>query len=196
MGSESPNDTSIDLTAHTVLAIPVPPLDEVVRERTAFYDSSFVSRDPGFVHAHITALAPWITHPTPQDLAVVARIAAMLEPVEVTLAEVDIFPDGTIFLRPEPDEPFRRLTAALFAEFSDYPPYDGRFPDPVPHLTLDHRAGGMTPEAVRDRLIGCLPAIFTMERLDLQWWANDDCCLLHSWPLGTCDSAGLQTVLP
>jgi len=41
--------------------VPLPALDDVVRERTAFYDASFVSRDPGFAHAHITLLAPgWL----------------------------------------------------------------------------------------------------------------------------------------
>lgn len=187
MSGGSREGGSVTLSAHTVLAIPVPPFDEVVRERTAFYDASFVSRDPDFVHAHITVLAPWITNPASRDLAVVAGIAATQDPVEVTLAEVDTFPDGVIYLRPEPDEPFRKLTTALLAEFPDYLPYGGRFPDPVPHLTLDHRAGGVTPDAVRERLIGRLPGAFTMERLDLQWWANNACRLLQSWPLGTCD---------
>ncbi len=58
---------------HSVLAVPVPQIDVVVRERTAYYDASFVSADPGFVHAHITLLAPWIDEPTPADLATVAR---------------------------------------------------------------------------------------------------------------------------
>jgi len=49
---------------NTVLAVPVPELDEVVRERTAFYDASFVSSDPGFTHAHITVLGPWVTEPS------------------------------------------------------------------------------------------------------------------------------------
>ena len=60
---------------HTVLAVPVPALDEMIRERTAFYDSSFVSADPEFVHAHITLLGPWTERPNAEDLDCVARIA-------------------------------------------------------------------------------------------------------------------------
>jgi hypothetical protein len=28
------------------------------------------------------------------------------------------------------------LTAAVYAEFPECPPYDGAFPDPIPHLTV------------------------------------------------------------
>lgn len=170
--------------AHTVLAVPVPALDDVVRERTAFYDPSFVSKDPGFVHAHITVLGPWAETPSTHDLDVVARIARAVKPVDVTLAGVTSFPNGLIHLRPQPDDVFRELTAALIAAFPDFPPYAGEFPDPIPHLTLDHREGGATVVEVEQRLSGRLPMTITAERLDLQWWANDDCRLLHSWRLG------------
>ena len=37
---------------HSVLAVPVPALDDWVRERTRGHDPAWVSTDPGFVHAH------------------------------------------------------------------------------------------------------------------------------------------------
>ena len=43
---------------HAVLLIGVPALEGWIRERTAFYDASFLSADPRFAHAHITILAP------------------------------------------------------------------------------------------------------------------------------------------
>jgi hypothetical protein len=85
---------------HTVLAVPVPALEEVVRERTAFYDASFLSADPGFVHAHITLLAPWADQPTAAELAQVAHIARAAGPFDVKLAQVGEFPDGVLYLRP------------------------------------------------------------------------------------------------
>ncbi len=169
---------------HTVLAVPVPALDEVVRQRTAWYDRSFVSTDPNFAHAHITVLAPWLAAPSTRDLAVVADVARSIDPVEVTLREVTAFPDGVIHVRPEPDEPFRKLTAALATEFPECPPYAGRFPDPVPHLTLDHTAGGVTLGEARVRLAPHLPVTVVADRVDLQWWDNHDCRRLDSWPLG------------
>ncbi len=169
---------------HTVLAVPVPALDDFVRERTEFYDASFLSADPDFVHAHITVLGPWVTHPSPADLDAVARIASRIRPTVIRMTHVEEFPSGLIHLRPEPAAPFLALTAALVEAFPEHPPYAGEFPDPVPHLTLDHRAGGVGVADVAARLSGHLPVSFTADRLDLQWWENNDCRLIHSWSLG------------
>ena len=169
---------------HTVLAVPVPALDRSVRERTAFYDPSFVADDPAFVHAHITVLAPWVEEPTTRDLDTVSTIVAAVAPCPVRLARVEAFPGGVIHLPPEPEEPFRKLTAALAAAFPECPPYAGEFPDPAPHLTLDHPAGGVTLDEVRSRVASLLPVTFTLDRVDLQWWGNGECRWLRSWPVG------------
>ncbi len=169
---------------HTVLAVPVPALEEVVTARTAHYDASFLSSDPGFVHAHITVLAPWVTTPGAADLARVARIAADTGPFEVTLAEIGEFPDGVLYLAPEPDAPLRALTARLAAEFPEHSPYAGRYGDVVPHLTLDRRSAEVSPELVRGWVAHLTPLTLTVDRIDLQWWANHDCRLLDRWLLG------------
>ncbi|HET6152034.1 MAG TPA: 2'-5' RNA ligase family protein [Marmoricola sp.] len=170
---------------HTVLAVPVVALEDEVRERTAYYDPSYVSADPAFVHAHITILAPWVPSPTVADLAAVAALAAAADPIVATFSEVSAFPDnGLIHLRPEPDDAFRALSAAFAQRYPGFPPYAGEFADPVPHLTLDHPAGGVTQSDVRDRVAGLLPITCTLDRLDLQWWAEDDCRLLRSWQFG------------
>jgi len=162
----------------------VPELDDVVRERTAFYDASFVSRDRSFAHAHITLLAPWVTDPAADDLSRVARIASQAGPFEVTLAEIGEFPHGVIYLRPAPDMALRELTARLAAEFPDWPPYGGQYEGVVPHLTLDRRSASVTPATVRATVAHLLPVTVTVQRIDLQWWANHDCRLLRSWTLG------------
>ena len=43
---------------------------------------------------------------------------------------------GAIWLRPDPDRPFRDLTRQLWSAFPTYPPCGGRFPDSRPHLTI------------------------------------------------------------
>lgn len=168
---------------HTVLAIPVLALDDVVRERTRFYDPSFVSSDPRFTHAHITVLGPWITDPTPRDLAAVAEIASTTTVFEARLNTVDEFPNGLIHLRPEPDEELRLLTKRLAAAFPAYPPYGGEFGDVAPHLTLDQRSATVTPEAVLARVAHLLPVTLRVGRIDLQWWDNNDCRLLQTFAL-------------
>lgn len=167
---------------HTVLAVPVPALEEVVRERTAFYDRSFVSVDAGFAHAHITVLGPWVPAPTADDRTAVAEIASTTTRFEVKLAQLHEFSDGLLHLRPEPDDELRGLTRRLAAAFPGYPPYGGTF-EPVPHLTLDRRSATVTPEAVHARVAHLLPATVPVDRIDLQWWANHDCRLLQTFPL-------------
>lgn len=41
-----------------------------------------------------------------------------------------------IFLEPFPREPFIKLTQQLAAIFPENPPYEGKFPDINPHLTI------------------------------------------------------------
>ena len=53
-----------------------------------------------------------------------------------TLIRLEYFPDLTVYLTPEPAEPFRELTLALWSHFPETPPYRGRYPTIVPHLTL------------------------------------------------------------
>jgi hypothetical protein len=169
---------------HSVIAVPVPGLEDVVRERTARYDSSYLSADPAFVHAHVTLLGPWLDAPTGDHLVTVARVLADEVPFDFELGAVGEFPDGTLHLLPEPAEPFVRLTTRLSAAFPQTPPYGGRYPDVVPHLTLDHRDTGATVAGLRRELADRMPVAGRVERVDLQWWANHDCHVRHTWWLG------------
>lgn len=175
-----PSDTS----GHSVIVVPVPELDDVVRERTARYDASYVSIDPGFTHAHITLLGPWLADPTPADLSAVGDVLAGVPPFDFELAAVREFPDGIVHLVPEPAEVFSRLTSRLWEAFPQTPPYEGRYRDLVPHLTLEHRSTGATISSVTRELGALLPVRARAQRVDLQWWANHDCHVRHTWQLG------------
>ena len=169
------------------LTVPVPPLEDWVRARTAHYDASFVSDDPAFAHAHLTVLAPWIEAPTPDDLARVGRVLAAVDPFEVELEGVAVFPDGLVHAVPAPDDGLRALTAALAAEFPDHPPYAGRYAatgGPTPHVTLDRLGSDVTLDWVRGEVGHLLPAPLVVDRVDLQWWGNHACRRVHSWRLG------------
>ncbi|WKN49870.1 2'-5' RNA ligase family protein [Nocardioides sp. Arc9.136] len=167
---------------HTVLQVPVPPLEQVVRGRHAHYDPAWVSSDPAFVHAHVTALGPWLPAPGAGDLAAVGTIAASTPAFDVVLAEVATFPNGIIHLVPQPDGPFRELTARLAEAFPQCPPYAGEF-EPVPHLTLDLRSDAVTEASTLELLGGVLPARSRVDALDLAWYEADGCRLLHRWSL-------------
>lgn len=169
--------------AHTVLVIPVPALEDHVRGRWEHYEPGWVSRDPAFAHAHITALAPFLAEPSSADLEGVAGIARRTPAFTYTLAEVAAFPDGIIHLEPAPAGPFADLTAALWERFPQCPPYAGEFADVVPHLTLDQSSTEVSVESVRATLTHLLPLRTVADRLELHRYAEGDCRVLASWPL-------------
>ncbi len=171
---------------HTVLQIPVPELEPFVLARHQHYDPDFVSADPRFVHAHITALGPFL-EPRLIDAAacsVIAQIASATMEFDFTLEEIDTFPNGIIHLVPQPEEPLRQLTAALVAAFPTCPPYAAQFPNVRPHLTLDALSPAVSVPSTRQLLGPLVPARCRATRLDLTWWGNNTCRVLDSWPLG------------
>jgi len=169
---------------HAVLLVPVPELEDYVVARTRHYDASFLSADPSFVHAHVTVLAPFVPTASVEELDAVAAIADRTPAFDFELAEVAAFPDGTIHLPPAPDRPFRELTAAVARAFPACPPYGGRYPDPVPHLTLDRVAPGISVAAVAADLRTVLPVRCRADRIELHWYANHDCRVLAAWKFG------------
>jgi hypothetical protein len=166
-----------------VLQVPVPQLEDFVRGRTVHYDVSYLSPDPGYVHAHVTALGPFAPELTDDIERRVAAIAAETPAFDFVLERVATFPDGIIHLVPEPDEPFRKLTARLAAEFPEHPPYEGRYGDVAPHLTLDLRSDTVNESMTLALLDGVLPARCRATRLDLAWYEPHATGVRRSWPL-------------
>jgi 2'-5' RNA ligase len=169
---------------HSVLLVPVPPLEDFVRARTAHYDVDYLSGDAAFAHAHITALGPFLDRVEEQAAATIAGIAAVTASFEFTVSEIDTFPNGIIHLVPDPAEPFRSLTKRLWEAFPQCPPYDGHFDDVRPHLTLDQRSETVSERSTRELLGETILARCRAERLDLAWYDAGNCHLLRSWPLG------------
>ena len=99
------------------LAIPFPGLVELVG----------VSND---LPPHVTVL-----YPSPGDVEAITQVLAPFDQFEVTFARVDRFP-GTLWLAPEPADPFAAMTEAMVARFPDWQPYGGVFKSVIPHLTV------------------------------------------------------------
>lgn len=173
------------MPGHSVLQLPVPPLEEWVRERTAHYDAGFISTDSRFGHAHITALGPFDPSPPAAALGTIARLADATEPIAVGLADLAQFPNGIIHLVPDPADRLRDLTARLVAAFPDWPPYGGEFgPDVQPHLTVDAAAGGIDLATTAALLADVVPVDVLLDRLQLAWWESGSCRVMHEWRLG------------
>ena len=177
---------SSGVAGHSVLQVPVPQLEPFVLARTHHYDTDYVSDDPRFVHAHVTALGPFLPGDELTDEALdrVSGIASATSPFEFTLETVETFPNGIVHLLPEPTRPFAALTAALWEAFPGCPPYAGAFAHVVPHLTLDALSDDVSEESTRDLVSSHVPVRCRADRLDLAWYEPGACRVLRSWPLG------------
>ncbi len=125
-------------TAQSALVILVPEAEALVQPFRDRYDPSAAAGVP----AHVTSLYPFLP-PDEIGAAVIASIGdclAAIQPFDFILASTKRFP-SVLYLAPEPDEPFRRITQAIWQRYPQTPPYGGRFPDIVPHLSL---ADGLT----------------------------------------------------
>lgn len=168
---------------HTVLQVPVEPLDAFVVGRYRHHDPSLLGWGlPGepFVHAHVTVLGPFATLP---DDGLVADLAAATAPVEARCTAVDTFPNGIIHVPVEPAEDFAAMTRRASATFGTTP-YGGRFPV-APHVTLEADRDGIDQAWVERRLSGVLPVRFTADRLDVVWYEQDATHLVARHDLGT-----------
>ena len=94
------------------------------------------------VPAHVTVLYPFLPPDRIDDRALTALAAAIrtVPAFDLVLPRTAWFDDSVLWLAPEPDQPFRALTAAVWARFPDYPPYGGGHADVIPHLTVGHDA--------------------------------------------------------
>lgn len=85
---------------------------------------------------HITLLYPWRMSPLADgDLRAVAAAFVGVEAFDLTLTRLARFPDA-VYLVPEPAAELRNLMDRLFEAFPETPPYEGRFTDVIPHLTV------------------------------------------------------------
>lgn len=94
------------------------------------------------VPAHVSVLFPFV--PAAElDEHVIARTAAVFraEPAfRHRLVRTAWFGDDVLWLAPDASAEFRSLTNRVWTAFPAYPPYEGRFDDVVPHLTIADRA--------------------------------------------------------
>ena len=133
----------------SALLVPVVEAEDVVSPWRARLDPAARRGVP----PHVTLLYPFAL-PAAINEDICARLREVFATVrrfDFSLASVKWFGDDVVFLAPEPDEPFRRLTNMLTEAFPAYPPYEGAFVDVVPHLTVgDHGPRALLQAAADD----------------------------------------------
>jgi 2'-5' RNA ligase len=120
--------------AETALVVLVPEAEALVQPFRNRYDPSAAAGMP----AHITLLYPF----KPPDLIdetvldELRRCFTDFAPIQFRLGPIRRFPTEVLYLAPEPDAPFRALTLAIWERYPEAPPYGGKWPDIVPHLSV------------------------------------------------------------
>jgi 2'-5' RNA ligase len=118
----------------SALMVLVPEAEPLVKPFRDRYDPSAAAGVP----AHITLLYPF-KHPDEVDRSVLDDLGRSFNrraPFGFSLTMIRRFPDAVLYLAPEPDEPFRDLTLAIWDRYPETPPYGGKWPDIVPHLSV------------------------------------------------------------
>jgi 2'-5' RNA ligase len=115
---------------------------------------------------HVTLLDPFADSTAVGDaLPALETSLATFESFDLVFEEVAFFSDGeaTLYLRPNPAEPFVAMTEALVRAFPAWPPYGGMHDEIVPHLTIAH-GDRETLERIAGELVGALPLWGRVER--------------------------------
>jgi len=136
------------------------------------------------VPAHVTVLAfrPVVDE---HALHAIASVAATIPPFNVVFAAVGRFPDGSVFLAPEPANTFKHIIRVLAEAFPDCDPHAGPFPDPTPHLTVGRHLDATTADEVAAVLATGLPITTVVDTLSLVSEDDDGFwTVTASWPLG------------
>jgi 2'-5' RNA ligase len=135
----------------SALVVLVPEAEASVKPFRDRHDPSAAAGMP----AHITLLYPF-KPPDEVDEIVLDRLRqyfARFAPIQFALSAIRRFPVEVLYLAPEPDEPFRQLTLAIWNRYPETPPYGGKWPDIVPHLSVAWLVDEQKLDAVADEFV-------------------------------------------
>jgi 2'-5' RNA ligase len=137
-----------DARLESALLVPVPEAEPCVRRHRFRYDSVALRGVP----AHITVVFPFMPPAaiTDETLGRVRQVLTRFSAFRFSLTRLQRFPEGALYLAPDPAEPFVRLTTALVERFPEYPAYGGAYADVIPHLTIAQLPEVATPDEVSD----------------------------------------------
>lgn len=122
-----------------------------------------------------------------EERAWLKRVFATIKPFDFRLDRVGWFGTAVLWLGPRDPAPFSDLTSAVFAEFPDFPPFEGQFDEVVPHLTVGIDCPADALRLAEQQIIPNLPvmgraaAVTLMSELSppMERWGT-----LASFPLG------------
>ena len=88
-----------------------------------------------------------------------------------------------LYLAPEPEQPFRDMTAAVYARWPQCPPYGGAYPDATPHVSVVYDPTAAEFEQVERELANRLPLTARAAAVDLLVFDGSRWNLRERFPL-------------
>ncbi|WP_405771063.1 2'-5' RNA ligase family protein [Streptomyces sp. NBC_01538] len=163
------------------LIVRVPEAEPLVR---AWRDRLDPSARAG-VPAHVTVLFPFLdARRIDEDVcAAIGEVLGRHESFEARFDHCGRFP-GVLYLAPEPDTGFRRLTEAIVERWPENPPFRGQFDDVVPHLTVAQGQDEAVVEKAEADLLTGLPVFAQVSSVDLLVHDGTGWRQRASFPLG------------
>ncbi|MFE1949683.1 2'-5' RNA ligase family protein [Streptomyces sp. NPDC059524] len=148
----------------TALIVRIPEAEPAVHTWRERLDPSAQAGVP----AHITVLFPFLGE-SRIDASVHSALADLLgshPAFDLRFERCGRLP-GVSYLVPEPDTQVRQLTEALAERWPEAPPYGGRFPEIVPHLTIAQGQEEAVLEEVEAGLAAGLPVTSRVSSVEL-----------------------------
>jgi 2'-5' RNA ligase superfamily len=166
----------------TVLLAPVEQAEPVVARWREEFDATAAEGVP----AHIPVLFPFVDREELDDrvLEAVGEVLGAHGPIEFRLFEVRRFPDRNVYLAPDPEQPFRRLTEAIWRRWPDHPPYEGHFDEIIPHLTVAIEPPEERASEIEGALRAALPIHARVNRVELLCYESGRWRTLAAFNLG------------
>jgi hypothetical protein len=164
-----------DADTRSALLFPVPEVEPFVAAWREQLDPASRRGIP----AHVTALFPFVP-PASLDSRTIESLTQLLSTIDqfhFTFFSTAWFDDRVLYLAPSPDDGFRNVTRLLELAFSQYPPYEGKYDEPTPHLTI---GDGAPPDELR-RAEEALRPSFPMAATAKELWLMAGGMEPHSW---------------
>lgn len=156
--------TAPDRPLDSALIVRVPEAERAVGKWRDRHDPSATAGVP----AHVTILFPFVPESQidKKTTTVLLDLFAGFQPFDAEFGHLERR-DDVIWLRPEPEEPFRALTAAVWGRWPEHPPYQGRFEDVIPHLTIAEGEIDAVPATLDAAVRAHLPIPTRVSAVDL-----------------------------
>lgn len=120
------------------------------------------------VPAHVTVLFPFLDESRTDEPvhSALADIVGSHPAFDLRFERCGRFPE-VLYLAPDPDTHLRQLTGAITDRWPEAPPYEGRFAEILPHLTVAHGQEEAVMEEIEADLARRLPFASRISSVEL-----------------------------